>query len=74
VKGQELYYYDPLGTITLVKDINESGSSSPSNLVSVQTNLVFVGDDGVHGRELWKYDGTTASMIKDINSGIGDAF
>jgi len=35
--------------------------------------LYFSGDDGVHGRELWKWDGTQATMIADINSGSGNS-
>ena len=36
--------------------------------------LVFVGNDGVHGAEPWRTDGTTAGtqMIKDVNPGAPD--
>jgi ELWxxDGT repeat protein len=34
------------------------------------STLMFVADDGVHGRELWRSDGTAAGtfLVKDINS------
>src|SRR5262245_16256098 len=41
----------------------------PGSLVNVNGTLFFAADDGVHGRELWKSDGTAAGtvMLKDIN-------
>ena len=36
--------------------------------------LYFRADDGVHGQELWKYDGTTASFVADINPGFRDSY
>ena len=37
----------------------------------VNGTLFFAADDGVHGRELWKSDGTAAGtvLVKDINPG-----
>ncbi len=45
--------------------------SSPKGLTSIQGTLFFSADDGVHGRELWMSDGTTAGtvLVKDINPG-----
>ena len=70
--GIELYKYDPaFGTIDLVKDINLAGtvSSYPSNFIHLGTTLYFEANDGVHGRELWKSDGTDGGtvMVKDIS-------
>src|SRR5207247_222215 len=73
---------------TLVKDIypgqsryynNYGGwwyvpnSSNPQQLTNVNGTLFFVANDGTHGRELWKSDGTAAgtTLVKDIWSGGG---
>ena len=56
----------------MVKDINPGlGDSGPSDLTNVNGTLYFQADDGVHGFELWKSDGTAAGtvMVKDINPG-----
>jgi ELWxxDGT repeat protein len=57
---------------TLVQDLNlVRFGSSPSQLVDVNGTLFFTADDGVHGTELWKTDGTPggAVLVKDINPG-----
>lgn len=60
---------------TLVKDIKPfRASSNPEQLTSVNGILYFVADDGIHGKELWKSDGTEQGtfMVKDIIPGTGD--
>ena len=59
-----------------VKDINSTstsyrGSSDPQELVNVNGTLFFTADDGLHGRELWKSNGTPAGtvLVKDIAVG-----
>jgi ELWxxDGT repeat protein len=44
---------------------------NPTNLTDVNGTLFFTADDGAHGRELWKSDGTAAGtvLVKDINPG-----
>jgi ELWxxDGT repeat protein len=81
--GDELWTSDGTskGTV-LVKDIFPGGSgyfnphtdsygysSSPRDLTAVGGTLFFSANDGVHGFELWKSDGTAAGtvLVKDIN-------
>ncbi len=56
----------------MVADINNpgSGSSSPKYLINVNGTLFFAAGDKLHGRELWKSDGTAAgtTMVADINA------
>ncbi|RYD84317.1 MAG: hypothetical protein EOP84_05830, partial [Verrucomicrobiaceae bacterium] len=79
IHGFELWKSDGTqeGTV-LVKDIQPgSGTqayySNPSNLVNVDGTLFFTADDGIHGSELWKSDGTLEGtvMLKDIVPGTG---
>src|SRR5262249_50840794 len=80
--GRELWKSDgtAAGT-TLVNDISPGGStgyygnyyvnsSTPSYLTAVNGTLFFTADDGTHGRELWKTNGTAAgtTLVKDINT------
>ncbi|UBF29908.1 FG-GAP-like repeat-containing protein (plasmid) [Kovacikia minuta CCNUW1] len=69
--GIELYESDGTseGTV-LVKDINSSGDSNPSEMIAMGSILYFNATDGTNGRELWKSDGTAAGtmMVKNINT------
>jgi ELWxxDGT repeat protein len=68
------------GTV-LVRDINPG--ASPSIVAGsyrpyseFQGQFFFAATDGVHGRELWKSDGTSSGtvMVKDINPGPSSGF
>jgi ELWxxDGT repeat protein len=65
----------------LVKNIclyglfGEDGSSYPSFLTNISGTLFFSANDGTHGDELWKSDGTDAGtvLVKDINSALSSS-
>ena len=56
----------------LVKDINTTGNgANPSYMTNVGGTIFFAADDGLHGSELWRSDGTTTVLVKDIWPGWG---
>jgi ELWxxDGT repeat protein len=77
--GYELRKYEN-GVATLVVDANPgtgNGMSSSASTGEIITgfdgSVFFAADNGTDGVELWKYDGATAYMVDDINSGSGSS-
>jgi ELWxxDGT repeat protein len=81
VQGFELWKSDgtEAGTL-LVKDIGPGNNTArqliPQLLTNLNGTLFFIMDDGIHGLELWKSDGTEGGtvLVKDINPGSNSAF
>jgi ELWxxDGT repeat protein len=81
--GRELWRTDgtAAGT-TLVKDIRPGSEGSPTDasnagdtgqLFLVGSTIFFIADDGVHGKELWKSDGTPAGTVLAVDLTPGPA-
>ena len=82
VHGRELWRSDgtPTGT-RMVKDIRPGAVGGffdfpAPKIHQVNGTMFFAADDGAHGLELWRSDGTAAGtvIVKDIVPGLGDAF
>ena len=77
--GRELYATNGTAAGTRrVADINPTGDAfsvfETTMIVATQDNLYFAANDGTHGFELWKSDGTTAgtTLVKDMRPGNQD--
>ena len=75
IHGRELWKSDgtKAGTVLVKAVVPDDGGGyddeGPSSLTRVGGTLFFTADDGIHGSELWKSDGTTAGtvLVKDID-------
>lgn len=74
--GQHLWVSDGTSAGTnLVREIGTGSGANPDPTPRFLTNvngvLYFTVDDGIHGRELWRSDGTSSGtqLVKDIRPG-----
>lgn len=68
-QGTELWRYNGIGMPTEAARIWPDNGSSPEQLAVYAGALYFSAYDGVHGRELWRYDGSRATLAADIVPG-----
>ena len=67
--NSDLYISDGSSGGTFALPIRPGGSSDPIGLKVVATTLLFAATDGTHGRELWRANGASFSMVADILPG-----
>ncbi len=77
--GRDLWKSDGTlaGTVKIKEihpGVNPLGSSDPGGFTRAGGVVYFSADDGVHGRELWKTDGTEDGtvLVKDVTPGPDD--
>ncbi len=57
----------PAPQLTMIHIGSRNQTSDPKNFTPVQNQMFFTADDGVHGRNLWKTDGTDAGTTMVSN-------
>lgn len=75
--GKDIEFYSAnsadMSTAILAADMNASSSSSPRDLIKLNGLVLYTADDGENGRELWRYDGIQASIVKEFITGANSS-
>jgi ELWxxDGT repeat protein len=72
----ELWKYDGANATMVTNihaDLGAAYSSYPNNLKVWNDALYFMADDGEHGFELYKHDGSITVLLSDINAGTNSS-
>jgi len=69
----DLWVTDGTSANTRLLTIRPGGGASPDRLAAVGTTLMFFADDGTHGKELWRANGSTVSLAADIRPGAASS-
>ena len=69
----QLVQYNPLTEKSAVAYKSTVKSIDIQSLCVYNDKLFFSGTDAAHGRELWQYDGDTATLAADVNPGPDDS-
>jgi ELWxxDGT repeat protein len=70
---QSIYHTSTLGLCggSLCVIYDYTGSASPEYLVSTGSYVYFAATSPTSGREVWKHDGTTVTLVQDFVAGTG---
>lgn len=72
--GTELWSYIGTGSPVRRSDVRAGAASgSPQELTSYNGRIYFSADDGISGRELYTFNGTSTVRVADINTGVGSS-
>jgi len=71
--GIEPWMTTSAGTPAQVANINPSGDSYPSEFTKLGAYVYFNADNGTDGYELWKSNGTGATIVANINDDPGES-
>jgi ELWxxDGT repeat protein len=74
INERELGFADGVGGTTPVDVFTGVGSSYPQYFTQLGSKVLFEATDAADGRELWVTDGTTTTLLTNINPGAGNAF
>ena len=70
--GVEPWMTTSTGAPAQVANINPTGSSNPAGFTKLGSYVYFNADNGTDGYELWKSNGTGATMAANINATPGE--